>query len=622
MLINRRTFLASPAALSFGQSPARPNILWLSTEDIGNELPCFGDPHAITPTLDKLANEGVRYSHAYTVAGVCAPSRTGIISAMYPSCLGANHMRSAALLPASVKPFPMYLRDAGYYCANNVKTDYNFANTPDGVWDESSNQAHWNKRRPGQPFFSVFNFTVTHESRLVMRGEEFLKQTPHVRPDQRQAPTRLRTLPPFHPDTPEARRDWANYYETITEMDTLVAQRLKELDDAGLAEDTIVMFWGDHGIGLPRAKRWLYESGTRAPIIVRVPEKWRVRGQGKPGSLDRRLVSFLDLGPTFLNLAGIPVPAYMHGRPFLGPNLPRPRKYIHGARDRMDERYDLIRSVRDERFRYIRNYMPHVPYYDHIRTAEQGPTMKELRRLHAAGALPPAAAQFMAKQKPSEELYDVRNDAHEIRNLANDPAHRKTLERLRAEHERWQRETGDIMFLPEPLLAEEEAKLGSRRAIAQQSGWTTRFALLRALAIAPERGAAALPELRAGLAEADPAARWWALQGLMRLEAAPEDTTRLESLLADDSAVVRIVAALALARRGGVEKAVPVLIAGLQHDEEWTRLAAAHALEALGRDAAPAKAALEEAAKEPPRQRGYRFNYVSRVSQRALSLIG
>jgi HEAT repeat protein len=178
------------------------------------------------------------------------------------------------------------------------------------------------------------------------------------------------------------------------------------------------------------------------------------------------------------------------------------------------------------------------------------------------------------------------------------------------------------MFLPEPLLAEEEAKLGSRRAIAEQPGWPARFEKLRALAVAPERGAAALPELRAGLAETDAAARWWAIQGLMRLEAVAEDTPRLEALLADESAVVRIVAALAVAKRGGTEKALPVLIAGLRHEEEWTRLAAAHALEALGRAAAPAKAALEEAAIDPPRQRGYRFNYVSRVSQRALSLIG
>lgn len=622
MPFTRRGFLAAPALLGLAQSTKRPNILWLSTEDLGDELPCFGDPHAIAPTIDRLAREGVRYPHAYTVAGVCAPSRTGIISAMYPSALGANHMRSAALLPSSVKPFPMYLREAGYYCSNNVKTDYNFANTPKGVWDESSNQAHWRNRRDGQPFFSVFNFTVTHESTLVLRGDEFRKRTPDVRPEQRQDPARLRTLPPYHPDTPESRRDWANYYETITQMDTLVAARLKEIDDAGLAEDTVVMFWGDHGIGLPRAKRWLYESGTRAPIIVRIPEKWRVRGQALPGSVDPRLVSFLDLGPTVLNLAGLPVPRHMHGRPFLGSNLPPARRYIHGARDRMDERYDLIRSVRDERYRYVRNYMPHVPYYDHIRTAEQGPTMKEMRRLHAEGALPTAAAQFMARHKPPEELYDVSADVHEIRNLANDPAHRNVLQRLRAEHERWQKESGDIMFLPEPLLADEEQKLGSRRAIAEQPGWPARFEKLRALAIAPERGAAALADLRAGLAEKDPAARWWSVQGLMRLNAEAEDTPRLEALLADSAAVVRIVAALAVARRGGTEKAIPVLIAGLQHEEEWTRLAAAHALEALGRKAAPAKAALEEAAKQPPRQRGYRFNYVSRVSERALQLIG
>jgi uncharacterized sulfatase len=577
---------------------------------MGCELACFGDPHAIAPTIERLAQEGVRYSRAYTVAGVCAPSRTGIISGMDPVALGANHMRSAALLPGWARPFPMYLREAGYYCTNNVKTDYNFANTPKETWDEVSREAHWRNRRSGQPFFAVFNFEVTHESRLVLRGEEFRRQTPAVRPGQRQDPAKLRTLPPFHPDTPEARRDWANYYETITQMDTLVASRLKELEEAGLLEDTIVMFWGDHGAGLPRAKRWLYESGTRAPIIVRIPEKWRVAGQGRPGSEERRLVSFMDLGPTVLNLAGVPVPGHMHGRPFLGPKLPPPRQYIHGARDRMDERYDLIRAVRDGRYRYIRNYMPHVPYYDHIRTAERGPTMKELRRLHAAGALPAAAAQFMAQRKPPEELYDVEADRHEIRNLAEEPAHRETLHRMRAELLRWQRETGDIMFLPEPLLGEEEKRLGSRRAIAEQPGWAARFEKLRGLAIAPERGAAALPELRAGLADQDPAARWWAVQGLARLG----ETEGLAARLNDESAVVRIVAARAL-------KSVPELVAGLKHEDEWTRLAAAHALESLGKEASPARAALEETARVE-RPAGARYNYVSRVAARALELMG
>jgi len=361
--------LAAAAPLRAAPSASRPNILWISCEDISPHLGCYGVANAITPTLDALAARGVRYTNAFTVAGVCAPSRSGIITGMYPSTLGSQHMRCEATLPSHVRCFPEYLRQAGYCCTNNSKTDYNFTHPP-ATWDESSPRAHWRKRRKGQPFFSVFNFTVTHESRILMRGAEYEKQIARLKPNQRQDPARL-ALPPYYPDTPEVRRDWANVFELITAMDYQAADVLRELEEDGLAGETIVFFWSDHGTGLPRAKRWLYDSGTRVPLIVHIPEKFRTAGEGTPGSVNDELVSFIDLGPTVLNLAGAKVPAQMQGRAFLGANLKPPRQYIYGARDRMDERYDIIRSVRDKRYRYIRNYEPFKPYYQYMNTASR-----------------------------------------------------------------------------------------------------------------------------------------------------------------------------------------------------------------------------------------------------------
>ncbi|NQT88780.1 sulfatase, partial [bacterium] len=448
------------------EAAAKPNILWLSCEDISSHLGCYGDPHAETPTLDRLAAQGARYTNAYTIAGVCAPSRSGIISGMYPTTLGSHHMRCKGVLPPSVQCFPAYLRKAGYYCTNSSKTDYNFS-APKGAWDESGKKATWKKRPKAAPFFAVFNYTGTHESRIRGGGGDAPK---------------LSTLPPYYPDTPVTRADWASNYRNIKNMDTWVAGHLRALEEAGLADDTLVVFWSDHGIGLPRAKRWLYDSGTRVPLIVRIPPKFRVGSQGKPGTVTDELVSFIDLAPTTLNLAGIPAPKLMQGRAFLGADLTPPREYVYGARDRMDERYDIIRMVRDKRHRYIRNYEPFKAYYQYMNTPEKGATMKELRRLHAAGELPAAAELFMADSKPLEELYDLSKDPHEINNLAASPDHQAVLERMRAAHMQWVRDTRDLGLVPEPEITVRTAKYGSGYAILRQPGAEALVERIRATA--------------------------------------------------------------------------------------------------------------------------------------------
>lgn len=542
MNLSRREFVGTVGAAAAAQTERRrPNILWLSCEDSSPMLGCYGDPHAITPVLDAFAKESVRYTRAYTVAGVCAPSRSGMITGMYPTTLGSMHMRSMVKLPEEIRCFPEYLREAGYYCTNNAKTDYNFA-VPKAAWDESSNKAHWRNRPAGKPFFAVFNQEVTHESRYPRRGAEHEADVKRLKPEERQDPAKLTTLPPYYPDTLEARRDWANVYECLTAMDYWVGDRLRELREAGLENDTIVFFWGDHGVGLPRAKRWLYESGTHVPLMIRIPAQYRVAGQGEAGSVDAQLVSMIDLAPTVLNLAGVTRPKHFQGRAFLGTDLTPPRQYIHGARDRMDERYDRVRMVRDTRYRYLRNYDADRPYYQHMRTPEQGPTMKEIRRLKAAGQLPAAALQFAGDRKPEEELYDVEADPHEIRNLAKDPKHAAVLKQMRAEHARWLRDTLDLGAIPEPDLEELGHEAGTRYAILRTAATRGKKPVIGPR-IAKAKADRDLAALERELGSANEFARLMAVQALDELgEAARPVLAKIEAAQSDTNDYVRRVA--------------------------------------------------------------------------------
>ncbi|MEX2171553.1 MAG: sulfatase [Pirellulales bacterium] len=449
----------------------RPNILWLSAEDMSPHLGCYGDQHARTPNIDRLAAEGILYENAFSTAPVCAPSRSAIITGVYATSLGTHHMRSQVTLPPEIRCFPAYLREAGYYCTNNTKEDYNFR-TPPGSWDESSRRAHWRNRPDDKPpFFAVFNYTGTHESHI--RGDEpaYSRAIANLKPEELHDPATLE-LPPYYPDTPKVRAEWARYYNLITALDHWVAERLQELDDAGLAENTIVMFWSDHGVGMPRGKRWLYDSGIHVPLIVRVPERYQHLGSeatvGSPppsgeglregamklsrGRRTDELVSLLDLAPTVLNLAGQAIPTYMQGRAFLGENLTPEREYIFAARDRMDERYDMSRVVRTKKYAYIRNFMPWRPYAQWLSYAEQSPTMQELRRLHVEGKLSPEQTLFLRETKPVEELYNLANDPDELNNLAEHRGYQKLLEINRKRLTEWMNSHFDLGPLAETTL--------------------------------------------------------------------------------------------------------------------------------------------------------------------------
>lgn len=425
----------------------RPNILWISLEDISPDLGCYGDAYAITPNLDKFASEGARFTRAFTHAGVCAPSRSGIITGMYPTSIGTHYMRCKGVPPAYVKCFPEYLRAAGYYCTNDTKTDYNF-DVPVSAWDDTRPGAHYkNRPRSDQPFFAVINLTSTHESQVRLAPSAQQVRRNSLSEQERHDPAKA-VLPPYYPDTPVVRQDWANYYDNLTFADKQVGKILAELDAAGLADKTIVVCFGDHGRGLSRAKRWVYDSGIRVPLMVRWPSKIA------PGTVRDDLVAFVDLAPTMLALAGIERPQHFQGQVFLGDAAAAPRDYIYAARDRMDETLDIIRAVRDKRFKYIRNYRPDLPYAQHIAYMDEMPMMKEWRKLHAEGKLEGPSKLFFAATKPLEELYDTDADPHEINNLAEDPKFAKDLERLRAAHLAWRESTGDLGLIPEAEVME------------------------------------------------------------------------------------------------------------------------------------------------------------------------
>ncbi|MEO0413536.1 MAG: sulfatase-like hydrolase/transferase, partial [Verrucomicrobiota bacterium] len=566
------------------------------------------------PNVDALAERGVRFTNAYTTAGVCAPCRSGIITGMYQNSIGSHHMRCNAKLPDWLKPFPMYLREAGYFCTNHSKTDYQFSSpSKNEIWDACGGKsADWSKRAEGQPFFAVYNFTGCHESGIA--GESKYKSvTAPLSDDQRQDPDKLTTLPPYYPDTPVTREDWKRNYELITALDIWVGEHLQRLEEAGELENTIVFFWSDHGVGLPRAKRWLYDSGTHIPFIVSVPKKFQDSVNLDMQTADDRLVNSVDFGPTVLEIAGVERPDHLQGRSILG----KPRDYVYGARDRMDERYDIIRAVRDKRFRYIRNFEPLKPYYQYMNTPEKGATMCEIRAAEKAGNVSGAAKLFSAKSKPTEELYDLKNDPHEINNLANDPEFTEKLDELRSALTDWQNEVGDIGLVPESEITRLEEAAGSTYAVLRQKEDPVAYiAELTAVATAAS-DKTGIPQLATALTHEDASIRYWGATGLGNFSGQVREdkkiTKSLKGLLTDESLGVQVAAARALARMGELKQSLPVLESVLAGPNEWARLEAAIVLDYLDEAASASLPAMKAALKDQPNK------YIIRVANRAVN---
>ncbi len=430
-----------------------PNIIWISTEDISPRLGCYGDPVARTPHLDHLAKQGIVFGNVYTTAAICAPVRAGIITGMYQTSIGCMHMRTTsyrrsvedplsftAVPPHYVKAFTEYMRAAGYYCTNNSKTDYQFARdpVPASIWDECGKKAHYkNRQDKKQPFFAVFNYTGTHESQAWDISD--------VKTD----PAKV-VVPPYYPDNETVRKNIAKQYDNIANLDEWAGKLLDELESEGELDNTIIFFWGDHGDGLPRAKRWLYDSGLHIPLIVKFPHGY------KKGTVDNRLISSIDLGPTVLSLAGICPPAHMQGRPFLGKydDLENGRQYIFAARDRVDESYDMIRAVRNRDHLYIRNFYPNTSYNIWIPYLSKMPIMQEMLRLDAEGKLTTDQQKWMTGTRPPEELYDVKKDPYQLINMASSPEYRDILKNMRQLLDQWMIETNDMGRMNEPEMIE------------------------------------------------------------------------------------------------------------------------------------------------------------------------
>lgn len=591
----------------------RPNVLWITCEDMSPHLGCYGERYAVTPHLDRFATESLLYTRAFAPIGVCAPARSCLITGMYPNSIGTQHMRCTGHLPDEVKCFTEYLRAAGYYCTNNVKTDYNFRHDR-AAWDESSNRAHWRNRKGDQPFFSVFNFTTTHESQIRISDKEYRERTKDFTPRERHEPARA-PIPPYHPDTPEVRRDWARYHDMITVMDKQVAGVLAQLEEDGLADSTIVFYYSDHGAGMPRSKRWLYDSSTRVPLMIRFPRHYEKLASGPPGTRTDRLVSFVDFGPTVLSLVGVTLPDHLQGRPFLGEQEAEPRAYVFGYRDRMDERYDLIRSARDKRYNYIRNYRPELPWFhhQHISYMYEMPTMRVWQQLADAGRLDGPAALFMAPGKPTEELYDVENDPHEVHNLAGSPEHQEILARMRQACRDWMEQIVDLGLLPEADLRTRFGDAPEYSAVRNNPELYPLEKIAAAADLANARDVSNLEGLVGLLEDDDPAVCYWGAVGLGSLEEQGIGTTpRLRALLGDAAPAVRIAAADALCRFGEYEPALPVLIEGLKDGNEWVRLQAINVLDRIDEHARPALAEFERALKDEN-------GYVVRVAEHALA---
>ncbi|MGF1638394.1 MAG: sulfatase-like hydrolase/transferase [Cyclobacteriaceae bacterium] len=544
-----------------------PNILWLTSEDNSPFAGCYGDEFATTPNMDKLAANGFLYTHAYANAPVCAPARNTIITGVYANSGGHENMRSSYDKSDLVKLYPEYLRAAGYYCTNSQKEDFNI--NPDqtqSIWDEIGKNAHYKNRPEGKPFFAIFNSTVCHESSIHSTIPS--DQLRH-RPEEVQ-------LPPYHPETPEMRHDWAQYYDKVEDMDTWMGEMLTELEESGEAENTIVFYYGDHGGVLGRSKRFVYETGTRVPFIVYIPEKYKhLYPAEKPGMEVNRLVSFVDLMPTLLSLIGENIPEYLQGHAFLGKQKTSDPEYVHMFRGRMDERYDLSRAVRDHKYRYIKNYMPFRIYGQYIDYLWRAPSMRSWEAAYKAGECNETQSAFW-NTKPVEELYDTENDPWEVHNLASDPQYKEVLARLRQANKDWMLAINDAGFIPEAELIDRTENTAAFDYM--RSGEVSVSSLIDAAEEASKPDAD-VQKLISFLQSDDAAIRYWGATGLLiQGENARSAMTELKAATNDSSVNVAIVAAEASYKLGEKNIGLNALLSSLQSPNSHAR---AHALNAI-----------------------------------------
>lgn len=516
-------------------SGERPNILWLVSEDNNPFIGAYGDTVAHTPHLDAFARAGVRYENVYCGVPVCAPSRFSILTGIPAhSCSPAQHHTANATLPSVFKTYPELLRQAGYYCTNLFKTDYNCNVDPHAIWNVQGPEGHWRNAPRNKPFLCVINTGVTHESQLCAAV------------DGRVTPQQVR-VPAYLPDTPQVRSDIASYYNLMERMDAEIQTHLDDLAAAGLSDNTIVFYYSDNGGILPRSKRFCYEEGQRIALMVRYPARWQHLAQAPAGGVVKAPVTLLDLAPTLLAIAGVSQPAQMVGQALVRSRTLAPNRLAFGSRDRMDERYDFIRTVTDGRWRYIRNYMPHRPWGQHV--AFQFSTLASYRSWaaeHMGRHLTPAQDRFWG-QKPFEELYDLAHDRDEVHNLASSPQHQTQLATFRKALDAEMLRTNDNGFITEGMKGE-----GFFESRDRQTYPLPRLMVLAGHAA--RRNPRNIKRFLALLNHPNPMMRYWASMGLTMLPHAPNSMLEAVRLHVEQEAIpqIRIVLAECLAANGDI----------------------------------------------------------------------
>lgn len=526
----------------------RPNILWLTSEDnAAHWLGCYGNEQAHTPNLDALAKRSVRFTNFYSNAPVCAVARSTILNGVYAPSQGTQHMRSRHPIPTRIKPYVFYLRQQGYYTTNASKTDYNFKGQDASLWDESSPKAHYKNRSKNQPFFAIFNLTVSHESSLFPariqqnRTKGLIPKTTRINPNNI-------NVPPCLPDLPEIRSDLAIYHDTITALDKQIGEKLTELEQAGLASNTIIFYYSDHGGAAARGKRYLKDTGVNVPLLIHVPEKWQHLSPYKPVAVTTDPTAFVDLAPTLLSLLGLEKPAHMQGRAFLGTHAqPLPDDHhLFLFADRFDELFGMRRGLTDGRWKYIRRFNPRLPAapYSFYQFGQDGWTAWQ--KAWQDGQLSGRFASIWENNQPIEELYDTESDPWETTNLATNPAHNETIKDLRNRLHQKMVAVTDTGLIPEPLfqpLAGDNGTIADYARTHRQH-WDQ---LLHFAKQATSRDKQFLPKLTSALSHEEPVVRYWAALGCLTLgpDAAPAKDALLATLN-DEHSVLRITAAVTL----------------------------------------------------------------------------
>lgn len=553
-----------------------PNILWISAEDIDPAWGCYGDNYASTPNIDRLATDGFIYTRASSTSPICAPARSTLITGMYATSLGTQHLRSDVPIPNDLQILPEILRANGYYTTNNVKTDYNFS--AEGRWDDSSNQAHWRNKGEGQPFFSVVNFMITHEGPTNNTDPESVKKDLTLRHDPAKA-----TIPPYFPDTPKMREIMAHAYDLISIFDKGVGDLVQQLKDDGLYDNTIIFVFSDHGFGLPRHKRWLNNSGLHIPLVLHVPKKYRHLVSNLKNQQVDDLVGFVDFAPTVLGLAGISPTPYMEGNNFLGPDAVQ-NLYNFGFRSRADDCHDMSRSVSDGRYLYIRHYLPQLPYIQNaIIFTQAKQSMEEIYRARNDNTLPYSMEKnFLPKM--SIELYDLEEDPYELNNLAMKPEHQERVQSFQKELDQWM-----VKYRDSGMLNESEYMLRAQESsVYEILRDDTQFDPMKTLDAMNQVGQIDGGSTLKRIQDQDPLIRYW---GLIALEYSGLNSSlllqELENILDDPSPINAIQSAKMLIQFKEDPKAYHTLAKYLQAEEETTVLHAAIALRLLEEKAKP-----------------------------------